>query len=116
MKMSIRKKLPKALRQQTWLKYIGEKFETKCFINWCSNKINPFNFEVGHNLPVSKGGSDSIDNLRPICSQCNKSMSNKYTIDEFIKLGNSEEIVVKENNKFKEFIGIICCCCILKKK
>ena len=77
--------IPYALRQQVWLKNIGEKFEGKCITNWCSNKINVFNYECGHNIPKSKGGLLTINNLFPICRQCNSSMGNKYTIDEWQK-------------------------------
>ncbi len=77
--------LPKAVREQVWLKSIGEKFEGECSINWCRNKINVFNFTVGHDIPRSKGGSDKLDNLQAICSRCNSSMSNIYTIKEWDK-------------------------------
>jgi len=76
-------KLPKALREQVWLVHIGKQFEHKCLVGWCENKITPFNFECGHNIPESKGGASDIDNLRPICGNCNKSMGSSYTIDEF---------------------------------
>ena len=42
-----------------------------------------FEFEVGHNIPESKGGTLDLDNLRPICHQCNIGMGNQYTIDEW---------------------------------
>jgi 5-methylcytosine-specific restriction endonuclease McrA len=80
------KKIPKALREQVWKCYYAEAFKKKCWVKWCENTITPFSFEVGHNIPKSKGGSDSLDNLRPICSNCNKSMGNMYTIDEFSDL------------------------------
>lgn len=75
--------VPKALREQVWLNYVGKKFERKCLVTWCENDISVFNFEVGHNIPESKGGTLDIDNLRPICSKCNRSMGDSYTIDEF---------------------------------
>lgn len=78
-----KKNIPKALRQQVWIKHNGEKFKNKCYIKWCENIINVFNYECGHNVPESKGGFTTIDNLYPICSSCNKSMSNKYTITEW---------------------------------
>ena len=81
-------KIPKALREQVWLKYQGKKYEKKCHIQWCNNLINVFNFQVGHNIPESKGGETVIENLRPICCRCNSSMSNVYTIDEWNKLGD----------------------------
>jgi len=81
-------KIPKALREQVWITHFGKSFEHKCYINWCSNTINVFDFETGHNIPESKGGKTSIENLFPLCSRCNKSMNNKYTIDEFNLLSN----------------------------
>lgn len=79
-------KLPKALREQVWLVHVGKHFEVKCMVNWCENKITPFNFECGHNIPESKGGTADIDNLRPICGNCNRSMGSSYTIDEFSEM------------------------------
>ena len=78
--------IPKALREQCWLHNFGEKFKHKCYIKWCKNKINVFNYHVGHNIPESKGGDMSIKNLRPICGRCNLSMGNEFTIDEWEKL------------------------------
>lgn len=75
--------IPKALRERVWITYIGKKFEHKCLITWCENIISVFDFETGHNLPESKGGTLDIENLRPICAKCNRSMADNFTIDEF---------------------------------
>ena len=77
--------IPRAVREQLWLKTFGEKFKAKCSISWCNNTVNVFDFTAGHNTPKSKGGSNKISNLMPICSRCNLSMSNSYTIDEWNK-------------------------------
>lgn len=82
-----KKSIPKALRQQIWLKHIGEKFTGKCVTKWCKNPITVFNYECGHNIPESKGGSTSINNLFPICGNCNRSMGDLYSIDEWQKFG-----------------------------
>ena len=79
--------IPKALREQVWLNFIGKHYTSKCFVRWCKNDINVFNFQVGHNIPESKGGTLVLENLRPICCRCNSSMSNNYTIDEWQELG-----------------------------
>ena len=85
--MTRKSKIPAALREQVWILYCGTKyFQHKCHVNWCETMMNPFTFEVGHNIPESKGGQTDIDNLRPICAKCNKSMGNSYTIDEFSNL------------------------------
>ena len=81
------KKIPKALKEQVWVQFMGKKFENKCYITWCENIINVYDFHVGHNIPDSKGGETTLQNLRPICSRCNHSMSNSYTIDDWIKFG-----------------------------
>ena len=48
--------LPKALREQVWLKVFGKTCSNKGHNTWCSNKITPFDFHIGHNIPISKGG------------------------------------------------------------
>ena len=82
-----KKKVPKALREQVWIQNVGAKFEDKCTIAWCKNTINVFDFHVGHNIPESKGGKTDINNLKPICSRCNLSMGNQYSITEWVQLG-----------------------------
>lgn len=76
-------KIPKAIRQQVWIKYNGKLFENKCHVIWCNNTISVFNYHVGHNIPEVKGGKNDIQNLRPICPNCNLSMSSKYSIDQW---------------------------------
>ena len=84
-----KKQIPKAIREQVWIKYMGKVYQHKCAISWCTNTIDVFNFQAGHNIPESKGGDISINNLRPICGRCNLSMGNEYTIDEWDGLNNS---------------------------
>lgn len=75
--------IPKALREQVWIKRMGKCFEGKCSVTWCTNQITVFDFHVGHNVPESKGGTLKINNLEPICSRCNLSMGDNYTIKEW---------------------------------
>lgn len=86
-------RIPLALREQVWLLWCGDKyFKHKCVVTWCENTITPFSFEVGHNIPESKGGSTNINNLRPICVKCNRSMGDEYSIDEFSALSHRREV------------------------
>lgn len=76
-------KIPRALREQLWLCKVGRRFDTKCKVAWCTNTISVFDYQCGHNIPESKGGPTTLDNLEPICSRCNVSMGNQYTFDEW---------------------------------
>jgi len=69
-----RKQLSAALRHKVWNKYIGQQFGiAKCF---CCNEIeiSQQSFECGHMISILNGGLDSVKNLRPICTRCNRSM------------------------------------------
>jgi len=83
--------IPKAIREQCWKKTFGDVFKHKCYIHWCDNEIDVFNFHVGHDMPESKGGELEISNLKPICARCNLSMSNNYTIQEWNKLSGHQK-------------------------
>jgi 5-methylcytosine-specific restriction endonuclease McrA len=82
--------IPKAVREQTWLVYVGPQFKSKCLVTWCTNEINVFDFHTGHNIPEKEGGTLDISNLRPICARCNLSMGSTYTITEWSKLGSKQ--------------------------
>ena len=60
-------------------------FSNKYYIEWCTNQITPFTYHVGHNIPESKGGETTINNLFPVCAKCKVSMSNKYTIEDWVE-------------------------------
>lgn len=78
-----KKKIPKALSEQVWITQMGRRFEGRCRVTWCKNRISVFDYECGHNIPESKGGKTTLDNLVPICARCNRSMSNQYSITEW---------------------------------
>lgn len=79
-----KKTISKALKLKIWEKYIGSNNgEVLCIV--CQNtKINMMNFDCGHIIPESKGGETNEDNLLPICSLCNKSMSVK-NMDDYVR-------------------------------
>lgn len=71
---------------------MGRLFEGQCRVTWCKNTINAFDFQCGHNVPESKGGKTSLDNLVPICCRCNNSMGSQFTIDEWNKKFAAPEV------------------------
>lgn len=97
--------IPKALREQVWLKHAGRRFEIKCPTKWCRNKINSFDFHIGHNIPFSKGGTLELNNLRPICSRCNTSMSDNYNFKTWDNLGSTNKS--KSETKVKPSASVV---------
>ena len=68
----ITKNISSSKRESLWINTFGENFVGKCYC--CEFKITPFRFEVGHNKAKCHGGNNEIDNLRCICTLCNRSM------------------------------------------
>ncbi len=82
--------IPKPLKKIVWETYVGKKYSGKCYVKWCKTHITTWDWECGHNIPESKNGPTSIENLRPICSGCNRGMGNRYTIDEWSRMYSSK--------------------------
>ena len=59
--------IPSEVKQQVWNRDGG-----KCII--CGSKRH---LEYDHELPVSKGGSNTVNNIRILCKQCNRKKSGK---------------------------------------
>jgi 5-methylcytosine-specific restriction endonuclease McrA len=87
--------IPKAVREQLWIRDMGHVFEGKCKVSWCTNKITVFDFQCGHNIPESKGGETALPNLMAICARCNTSMGDRYTIDEWSKMHQTTQVAIE---------------------
>ena len=78
-----RKNIPKAVKDRLWDMTFGPSAGNgKCYT--CDATINSKRFEAGHIISVYDGGKDTINNLRCICSTCNKSMGVE-NMDDFKK-------------------------------
>jgi hypothetical protein len=62
-----RTKPTKALQKMVYLRDKG-------ICQVCKERVDPFNFEIGHNIAFSKGGKLTVQNAILLCSLCNKSM------------------------------------------
>lgn len=69
-----RKSIPKKLRVQVWIRDFGSLEEMgECYC--CKEEISfDKDYEAGHIIAHAQGGSDTADNLRPVCQCCNRSM------------------------------------------
>lgn len=81
---------------------IFEKYKGKCAI--CGQELDKEKFEVDHILPLSRGGTNDLDNLQCTCSMCNR-LKGDYTDEEmrnhFLRLIT---MMSKQNGKFREKI------------
>jgi hypothetical protein len=52
--------------------YSWHKFEPIRNCYWCKRELTKENMTLEHKIPLSKGGSNRIDNLTLACKECNK--------------------------------------------
>jgi hypothetical protein len=76
-KNAIPKTIPLYLRTQVWDKHVGlDNGKTICPV--CNVRtLEQISFHCGHVIAASKGGQNTVENLRPICQPCNSSMGTK---------------------------------------
>ena len=73
----IRKTIPKKIRAQVWTTAFGSSTQGTCYC--CKSSLNCLeSWHAGHIVAASNGGSDTAENLRPICPPCNLSMGNEH--------------------------------------
>lgn len=81
---SKRKNIPKKVRMDCWYNHIDKNHGVVLCIICCQNEIKPSDFEAGHIISHCNGGKNCVDNLLPICSYCNKSISTENML-EYVK-------------------------------
>jgi hypothetical protein len=105
-KKTIRRTIPKSVKDSVWKKYFGANQPYgKCHV--CEKTIHIQDFDIGHNKAVAKGGTDNINNLRPICRTCNNSMKT-MSIETFKKKYYTNKPTIEDEKLgLKPFIGIV---------
>jgi transposase-like protein len=102
-KNSRKNNIPKSVKISTWNENFGKHCgEHECYIG-CGKLIYQGDFECGHIIAESKGGLTRVDNLKPICSQCNKSMQTQ-NLEEYKKIyfKKKKQNIVMNNNSDTE--------------
>lgn len=69
-----------------WVMALGEVF--RC--DYCRTFLTRLNFSIDHEIPLSRGGSLSLDNLGAPCKDCNAYKGNLTRL-EYIHLRNALE-------------------------
>lgn len=80
-----KKIIPKTLKIKVWDFYIGETNGIGLCLCCNEEKIKASHFECGHVISEYNGGSTCLENLRPICSRCNRSIGSK-NMDNFMDI------------------------------
>jgi len=76
-----RKSIPKSVKDKVWDTCIGkENGVGPCYC--CGTDIDSKKFDCGHIVASTDGGLDIVENLKPVCSTCNKSMGTQ-NLEEF---------------------------------
>lgn len=78
-----KKTIPATIKRLVWNKYIGEHIgKHKCYCCKVTD-VTQLSFHCGHVISEKNGGDLSIENLRPICQNCNSSMKST-NMDDFM--------------------------------
>lgn len=75
-----RKSIPTKIKNLVWTEDFGSKTNGKCPIYGCDKVLSLDiinSWQCGHLISVKNGGKTISENLRPICTTCNQSMSDK---------------------------------------
>lgn len=76
-----RKTIPKKVRSDLWKRYFGRTMDGECQICQDTIEFDSSKWHAGHIIPDVEGGTTELDNLAPLCSDCNLSMSKSNAID-----------------------------------
>ena len=79
-------KISTKMKKDVWTKRNRLSMIGKCYV--CTDKISFDNFHCGHIIAESNGGKLSLDNLEPICANCNLTMGTENLLEYKNKLIN----------------------------
>lgn len=75
-------------RNQIWDYYIGQ----STIIGWCfagcDTPVIFTTFKYGFLIPETKGGEETIENIRPICEHCKNKIGCNYGLEEWMTINN----------------------------
>lgn len=94
-----RANIPKALKMTIWDEYVGKDKRRALCICCCDREIEINSCEYGHIVSEKEGGQASVENLLPICGQCNRSMSAEH-MGEYVQRCYPKNFANFQNRKY----------------
>ena len=95
-----RSNIPKRLKDDVWNTYVGHnKAQSNC--GCCGNPFGYNNFDCSHVISDKNGGQQTIENLRPCCASCNRSLGSKNMDNRFISIISMPKLRGNECNHIK---------------
>lgn len=73
----------KKVKETVWLKYCGDTYKGECFC--CCKSIDKTSVyvEYGHIVPKRDGGKYTIENIRPLCADCNRGRGGMHSMNMY---------------------------------
>ena len=105
-----RKAIPKKIRGEAWKIQFADSTKGECFC--CKKVIDVFeNWHAGHIKSYANGGSDTADNLRPVCGSCNLSMGTE-NMDDFKARFYPNTVMDGKKEKISQLVakGVLTAC------
>jgi hypothetical protein len=97
------KSIPKTVINTVWNDEFGDSGVGRCIV--CHVSIKRDNFDCGHIVSVNEGGSNNVNNLKPICRPCNASMGTtnmyEFKTEYFDELLDNGEFMDKMHDMFE---------------
>ena len=85
--------IPIFLKNSVWDTYIGKEIGEYCCLLCNINIILQRDFECTFGIPLTKGGSRTLNNILPTCKECNIKKGYR-NIDEYLKSINKQRLLV----------------------
>ena len=90
---TVKKSIPSKTRTLVWQRYYGHRTEGTCYA--CGRYIDQMNWHCSHVISDKRGGTVTLDNLRPCCQHCNLSCG-KQNLYAYIR--DKQLVGVGKNN------------------
>jgi hypothetical protein len=91
--------IPKALKMTIWDEYVGKDKRRALCICCCDREIEINNCVYGHIVSEKHGGQANVENLLPICAQCNGSMGAEH-MGEYVERSYPKNLINFQNKKY----------------